>query len=182
MREEAEKLLRQAQEAEREARLRVALLGGWLLVLWGGLWAAGSLLLALDLGLGGRFWLLAGPLGTLLSFHLGLRQAGRVRSEAGRKTFALWGLLVLFALLHWLPLLPPLDLRGESFLISLVAFGYAYTGVLWRLGEFVWGGLGLFALDLLLFRLFPGLFHEGMALLGLLALILGGVWTRRWTR
>ncbi|AFV76872.1 hypothetical protein Theos_1856 [Thermus oshimai JL-2] len=180
--EEAKALLSATEQAEREARLRLALLGGWTLVLWGGLWALGSFLLARDEALGGRFWTFAGPLGTLLTFYLGFRQGVRVQTPLGLQTFALWGLLALFALLHWLFLLPPLDLKGESFLISLVAFGYAYTGVLWRVPGLMGAGVGLFLLDLLLYRLFPDLFHLGMGLLGLLALGYGGVLLWRWTR
>ena len=36
--EEAKALLEAAERAEEEARLRLVLLGGWYLVLWGGLW------------------------------------------------------------------------------------------------------------------------------------------------
>jgi len=180
--EEAKALLEAAERAEEEARLRLVLLGGWYLVLWGGLWGVGNLLLAWSPEAGERFWTVAGPLGAALSFYLGARQGGRVQSLMGFQTFALWGLLTLFALLHWIPLLPPWPLAGESFLVSLVAFAYAYMGVLWRLPGMVWAGLGLFALDLLLFRLFPGLFHLGMAATGLLALVYGGVCLWRWTR
>lgn len=180
--EEAKAFLLATEEAEREGRLRLALLGGWALVLWGGLWALGSFLLARDEALGGRFWALAGPLGALLTFYLGWRQGVRVQTPLGLQTFALWGLLTLFALLHWLPLLPPTDLKGESFLISLAAFGYASTGVLWRVPGLLGAGAGLFLLDLLLYRFFPSLFHLGMGLLGLLALGYGGVFLWRWTR
>ena len=151
--EEAKALLEAAERAEEEARLRLVLLGGWYLVLWGGLWGVGNLLLAWSPEAGERFWTVAGPLGAALSFYLGARQGGRVQSLMGFQTFALWGLLTLFALLHWIPLLPPWTLAGESFLVSLVAFAYAYMGVLWRLPGMVWAGLGLLALDLLLLPL-----------------------------
>ena len=114
--EEAKALLEAAERAEEEARLRLVLLGGWYLVLWGGLWGVGNLLLAWSPEAGERFWTVAGPLGAALSFYLGARQGGRVQSLMGFQTFALWGLLTLFALLHWIPLLPPWTLAGESFL------------------------------------------------------------------
>ncbi|GAB5602800.1 hypothetical protein FJNA_13250 [Thermus sp. FJN-A] len=180
--EEAKALWEAAGQTERAARLRLALLGGWLLVLWGGLWGVGSFLLAWSPEAGERFWTAAAPLGAALSFYLGVRQGSRVRSLMGFQTFAFWGLLTLFALLHWLFLLPPVDLKGESFLVSLVAFAYAYMGVLWRIPGMVWAGLGLFAADLLFFRLFPDLFHLGMGAVGLLALAYGGVLLWRWTR
>ncbi len=181
-REEAKTLLQAAEEAEQEAKLRLILLSGWLLVLWGGLWSLGSFLLAWSPEAGGRFWTVAGPLGAALSFYLGQRQRFRVESRLGFLTFALWGLLTLFALLHWFPLLPPWTLAGESFLVSLVAFAYAYLGILWRLPGMAWAGLALFAADLVLFRLFPDLFHLGMGVVGLLALAYGGVLLWRWTR
>ena len=98
--EEAKALLEAAERAEEEARLRLVLLGGWYLVLWGGLWGVGNLLLAWSPEAGERFWTVAGPLGAALSFYLGVRQGGRVQSLMGFQTFALWGLLTLFALLH----------------------------------------------------------------------------------
>ena len=110
--EEAKALLEAAERAEEEARLRLVLLGGWYLVLWGGLWGVGNLLLAWSPEAGERFWTVAGPLGAALSFYLGVRQGGRVQSLMGFQTFALWGLLTLFALLHWFPLLPPWTLAG----------------------------------------------------------------------
>ena len=181
-REDARTLLKSLEETEGEARLKRALLGGWTLVLWGGLWALGSFLLAWNEEAGGRFWTVAGPLGGLLSFYLGARQGVSVKTFLGLQTFYLWALLTLFALLHWFFLLPPTDLRGESFLVRLVAFAYAYLGTLWRIPGMAWAGLGLFALDLLLYRAFPDLFHPGMGAVGLLALVYGGVLLWRWTR
>ena len=68
--EEAKALLEAAERAEEEARLRLVLLGGWYLVLWGGLWGVGNLLLAWSPEAGERFWTVAGPLGAALSFYL----------------------------------------------------------------------------------------------------------------
>ncbi|GAA6756231.1 MAG: hypothetical protein ABWJ90_10755 [Thermus sp.] len=180
-REEARHLLEAAQASEREARLRVALLGGWYLVLWGGVWALGYLLLALRPAWAGPFFALTAPLATLLTFYLGFRQGEAVRSEGGLLTFALWGLLTLFYLLHWAFLLPPRGLEGQSFLVSLVAFGLALTGALWKARELFLGGLGLFLLALLLYRLFPEGWPWGMALVGLFALLLGARLVWRWT-
>ncbi|MEN2983133.1 MAG: hypothetical protein ABDH20_11720 [Thermus sp.] len=181
VREEAKRLLRAAQEAEAQGQLRLALLDGWLPLVWGGVFALGHALSAANPLWAKGFWSLAAPLATLLTFYLGFRQGTWVASERGLQTFALWGLLTLFALLHWLPLLPPKGMAGQSFLVSLAAFGLAFTGVLWRAWGVVGAGLGLFLLDLLLFRLLPQAFHPGMALAGLLALVYGAAWRRRWT-
>lgn len=181
MREE-ERMLKSMEGVAQGVRLRLGLLGGWWLLLWGGIYAVGNLLLALDPGLGGRFWALAGPLGTLFTFGLGFRLGHRVQSPLGLQIFALWSLLVLFALLHWLPLLPPLDLEGTSFIASLVAFGVALSGVVVRAPAFLWGGVLFFLYDLLLYRLLPGLFYPGMALLGLGLFLLGAYLVWRWTR
>ena len=181
-REEAKVLWRNLEETERETRLRLALLGGWILVLWGGIWVMGSLLTAWSPGMAERFWTVASPLGGLLSFYLGFRQGAIVRTPLGLQTFYFWSLLTLFFLLHWIFLLPPKGLEGESFLISLVAFAYAYVGTLWQIPGITWAGLGLFALDLLLFRLFPEYFHLGIGLVGLLGLAYGGRLLWRWTR
>ena len=104
-----------------------------------------------------------------------------MRSEGGLLTFALWGLLTLFYVLHWAFLLPPRGLEGQSFLVSLVAFGLALTGALWKARELFLGGLGLFLLALLLYRLFPEGWPWGMALVGLFALLLGARLVWRWT-
>ncbi|GAA5334145.1 hypothetical protein [Thermus hydrothermalis] len=180
-REEAQHLLQAAQRSAQAARLRLALLGGWYLVLWGGVWALGYLLQALHPAWAGPFFALTAPLATLLTFYLGFRQREAVRSERGLLVFALWGLLALFYLLHWAFLLPPKGLEGQSFLVSLVAFGLALTGVLWKVRELLLGGLGLFLLALLLLRVFPDGWAWGMALVGFLALLLGVRLVWRWT-
>ena len=59
--EEAKVLWRNLEETERETRLRLALLGGWILVLWGGIWAMGSLLTVWSPGMAERFSSASGP-------------------------------------------------------------------------------------------------------------------------
>jgi hypothetical protein len=112
--EEAKVLWRNLEETERETRLRLALLGGWILVLWGGIWAMGSLLTVWSPGMAERFWTVASPLGGLLSFYLGFRQGVSVRTPLGLQTFYFWSLLTLFFLLHWIFLLPPKGLEGKA--------------------------------------------------------------------
>ncbi|RIH89720.1 hypothetical protein Mlute_00233 [Meiothermus luteus] len=179
--EEAHKLLNIAEAAEAEGRLRLSLLGGWSLVLWGGIWTLGYGLAALAPAWAGLFWVLAAPLGILVSFFLGIRQGRWVQSERGHLTFALWGLLTLFYL-YWSSLLSPKGLAGQGLLVSLVALGLALTGRIWQVRGLLSAGLGLFLLDALLYHLLPQAFPWGMALAGFGAFLYGTQLLWRWTR
>ncbi len=161
------------------ARLRPALGGGWILVLWGSLWLAGSLLQLAGSPWVAPFWTAAVPLGIAFSFWLGVRMKQFVRAHWGLQLAGFWGLWVLFGVV-WLALFVPTPATpaGVAFIVSLVAFGLSVSGLLVS-RALVAAGLVLLAVDLWVYLAAPQAFHWAMVALG--AAILGaGIWLVRW--
>jgi hypothetical protein len=135
--------------------------------LWGVITLIGYSLIDLKPELAGPFWAVASPLGTLLSFYFGRRQAkatGQLNRERARRHTVHWGatLTAIFMtgfLVHW----GFASEKGQSLMILLIlAFSYItagsyldknlrWLGVLIGVsffpmalyGRYMWTGLGL---------------------------------------
>ena len=105
-----------------------------ILFLWAGIILAGSVLLDLAPTVGGAFWLVAGPVGGVLSAVLGWRWSVAVGVEnmgLARRQMLHWGGLVV-ALLGSQLLVMSGAMRGEEFgaqVLLIVSLSYFYAGI-----------------------------------------------------
>jgi hypothetical protein len=141
-------------------------------VVWGVVWVVGYLMQALNHPGRAQFWTLAPPLALVVSFWLGSRMRREGSRVAGLQLAGFWGLWVIFGAVWAGLFLAPGTPAGQAFLVSLVAFAFAVSGLMmgW---PFVVAGLGLLALDVGLYLLLPDHFPWGMAGVGAAMLAAG---------
>jgi len=147
-------------------------LGGWLLI-WGTVYLVGYTLEAAGSPLAQPAWAVLTPFGLALSYALGLRIAGYLRTQSGRAMGALWaGFGVVFLAL----VIAGSRLFGEAFSLAanlLVGLALWESGVLLSRPLATATGAAFALLNGLFYAYLPGLYNPALAAAGLLAAIAG---------
>ena len=152
------------------------------LLLWGAIWFVGY---GLNGVLSGPQWHWLGLLaiGIPGSAWLGMRSARNLRQSEHRGLFkyALSSLVAMAFFASLLAILPPLDGRQVGAMLPLiVAAIYGITGIWGDRPRLALVGLAVALLVLTGYFLLPDHFNPIMAVAGGGALILGGLWMRKW--
>ncbi len=155
------------------------------LVLWGVIWFLGFLnsqLVPSDIS---RYvWLGLDIVGGVISAIIGIRMNRGVRtaspSTTGKRIAFFW-LLLFFYCYAAVAISWPVDAKQLAILIVLfTTIGWVAMGLLLSFAS-AWWGLGLFALSLIGYFVFPGIFYVWMAILGGGGMIALGLYIRyRW--
>jgi len=159
-----------------QQRLRRAISEGYtsrLLMLWGGIWAAGFVSLHfLGGSRGGLIFTVLDVLGIGATAyflhrapHQTIMRSPQTRSLC-RHIWGFWLILAVFAGIWGVLLQPSTGRQLGVFLCTLSMFAYVVMG-LWIMSYFmVWIGFGVTALTLLGYYLVPGYFNLWMAVMG----------------
>ncbi len=168
-REEARDLLAEVREGETRARRTLDPFLGGLLLIWGTVYLVGYGLVTLRSPLAGPAWAVLSVAGFLLSYGLGFRVAGHLRTPSGRALGALWA---GFGLAFLALVLAGDRLADGAFSLAvnlLVGLALWQSGVLLARPPATAAGAALMLANALLFAYLPGIYAPALAGAGLLA-------------
>lgn len=178
--EEARSALDAIREVEQRARHAIRLAGGGpILMIWGVAWLVGNLGSALLHGSEkGMLWTVVNSLGVISTGFVVARLGRRVRNPVGPRIALLWFFLFLYGFM-WIWKASPERASDIGFFASTIAmFGYVVLG-LWIDLLFMWIGLGVTALTVVIYLLAPEYFELLMGILGGSALFLSGAYIQK---
>lgn len=161
---ESLEIVRQAMAQTRQAVARSGT--GYFFIIWGLVWLLGYLGNELLVGpYPGYLWLALDIFGGVASVVTGLRLARHIRSPYGARMGLLWLLILGYGALFFWVLRPSSAETGIVFASLFVAYAYALVG-LWTSLPLTYLGLGLTALTILGWQLFPAYLEYWLAFVG----------------
>jgi len=183
---EAEEALSAIQAMMQKTRRAISSSGAYkFLILWGAIWMVGFLSSQFLPGQTASYvWMGLDILGGLLSAVIGLRLNRGVRTSlpttSGKRIAFFWLLLFVYCVAA-IAVASPVDGKQLAmFIILFITVGWIAMGLLLSFAS-AWWGLGLLALSLIGYFLFPAIFYLWMAFLAGGGIIALGIYVRnRW--
>ena len=178
--EEAEEALDIIQNISNKTKTSIANGGANFLILWGIVWflgfAAGHFIQGPMVG---YMWMGLSLCGSIISFFLGRRMDGQVKSPIGRLIGQIWIVIFIFTIIAVILVLPGNDYAALSMMIiTMVMLGYTIMGLFTNpFISFV--GLFVTVMGLLSYFLIPRFFGISMAVFGGGTLIASGIYMQK---
>jgi hypothetical protein len=180
--QEAQESLTEIENIISQTRRAIAHGGtGTMLIIWGIIWALGYSASQFINKWAGTIWLLLILFGAVASWICGVRNKPLTKNSNYGRVGLFWLILFGYAIV-WVVLLRPVSSEAVgAFWATIPMFAYVVGG-LWFGRFFVWLGLIVTALAVAGFFLLPAWFDLWMAVTGGGALILSGLFIRKFWR
>ncbi len=181
-RKEAEESLEMIENLSKKTKLSIANGGAHFLILWGIIWFFGfTANQFINSSLSGYIWLGLTTSGSIISFFLGKRMGGQIRSSFGRLLGLFWIAIFLYTVVAAILVYPQRDYRALSMMIiTMVMLGYTIMGLFTNVFlSFV--GIFITLCGLFSYLFLPRIFDITMAFFGGGTLMVSGIYMlRRW--
>jgi len=178
--EEAQEALEMIQSISNRTKTSIANGGANFLILWGIIWFLGFTFTQYIQGpIVGYIWMGLSGCGGVVSFFLGRRMDGQVKSPLGKVISRFWIAIFFFTIIAVILVFPRNDYRAFSMMIiTMVMLGYTIMGLFTN--PFI-SFVGIFVTLMGLFSYFiiPGYFGISMAFFGGGTLTLSGIYMQK---
>ena len=178
--EEAQEALEMIQNISNRTKTSIANGGSDFMILWGIIWILGfTASQYIDGSIVGYIWMGLSSSGGIISFFLGRRMGGQVKSPIGRLISLFWMAIFIFTIIAVILVIPRNDYTALSMMIiTMVMFGYTIMGLFTnRFISFV--GLFVTLMGLISYFVIPQYFGISMAVFGGGTLTLSGIYMQK---